>query len=341
MKKFLLISLVLSFLTICLCIFSLTSYAAPPFQGTQTLRSENGNVNIETGSTGDIQLSTNNTRHWTVDGTTGALSSPDNSALKTSVIPPADGNSTLSNLGSSSAGYKNLYMSDGTNRAQLFVSNGLYESYPSGQSLIFRNASTDVWSLLSTGTLAAKQTTNLITTSTADASDNASIEINGGGATGSTRGGSITLYGNEHASTGGIFFTTGQVNGSSFKIFIPATDNLGTFLIRDSNNAADRFSVTQAGAVSIATAGQPLTLKAGGAAATAGTFTCNGVTGVVVSTTNASASMVLAFSPNTISGTAPVGAPYVSAFTAGTSFTVKCSVAGETSVYNWAMIKTN
>lgn len=100
-------------------------------------------------------------------------------------------------------------------------------------------------------------------------------------------------------------------------------------------------AATLVGSVSLSTAGKPLTFKAGGAAATAGTFVCNGVTGVVVNTTNASATMTLQFSPNTIAGTAPIGAPYVSAFTAATSFTVKCSVAGETSTYNWTMIKTN
>jgi len=71
----------------------------------------------------------------------------------------------------------------------------------------------------------------------------------------------------------------------------------------------------------------------------AGTFTCNGVTAVVVTTKAAATGMVLAFSPKTISGTAAVGSPYVSALTPGVSFAVKCSVGGETSVYNWAMIR--
>jgi hypothetical protein len=88
-------------------------------------------------------------------------------------------------------------------------------------------------------------------------------------------------------------------------------------------------------------AGSKITVKGGGAAATSGQFTCNGVTAVVVSTTAAATNMVLAFSPQTISGTAAIGSPYVSAISAATSFSVKCSVAGETSVYNWAMLITN
>jgi hypothetical protein len=103
-------------------------------------------------------------------------------------------------------------------------------------------------------------------------------------------------------------------------------------LIQDATNGGD---------LTFNKAGTKIILKGGGAAATAGTFTCNGVTGVVVASTSASASMVLAFSPNSIAGTAPTGSPYVSAFTAGTSFTVKCSIAGETSVYNWALLGTS
>jgi hypothetical protein len=98
---------------------------------------------------------------------------------------------------------------------------------------------------------------------------------------------------------------------------------------------------TNGGNITLQKAGTQITVKGGGAAATAGTFTCNGVTAVTVTTTAASVSMVLAFSPNSISGTAPIGAPYVSALTPATSFQVKCSIAGETSVYNWALIGTS
>ena len=94
MKKFLIFSTIVSFLTICLFIFALTSYAAPPNQGTQTLRSEGGNVNIETGSTGDIQFATNNTRRWHIDGTTGALTSDGGATL----ICPLDPTTTFTTL---------------------------------------------------------------------------------------------------------------------------------------------------------------------------------------------------------------------------------------------------
>lgn len=69
------------------------------------------------------------------------------------ILPFTDGNNSISNLGASNRGYKNIYLSDGTNRSSLIQSNGLYIAGPSGQSIIFRNASTDVWSISSAGVL--------------------------------------------------------------------------------------------------------------------------------------------------------------------------------------------
>jgi len=99
---------------------------------------------------------------------------------------------------------------------------------------------------------------------------------------------------------------------------------------------------TSGGNLTLAVAGKKITVKGGGAAATAGTFTCNGTTGVVVSTTAASVTgMTIVFAPATISGSAGVGAPFVSAISAGVSFSAKCSAVGETSTYNWAMISVS
>lgn len=67
------------------------------------------------------------------------------------ILPALDGNNTSSNLGTSARGFKNQFFSDGTNRSQFIQSNGFYISYPTGQSLIVRCASTDMWSFNSSG----------------------------------------------------------------------------------------------------------------------------------------------------------------------------------------------
>lgn len=67
-----------------------------------------------------------------------------------------------------------------------------------------------------------------------------------------------------------------------------------------------------------------------------GTFTANGATGVVVANTAVTANSCIIFGLKTIGGT-PAGAPFLSAITAGTGFTVKV-VAGDTSVYNYTII---
>ena len=59
----------------------------------------------------------------------------------------------------------------------------------------------------------------LIRRNTSDASDNGSIELNGGGATGQTRGGMLRVYGNEAASVPGwVRASIGNVASSSFVV---------------------------------------------------------------------------------------------------------------------------
>lgn len=90
------------------------------------------------------------------------------------------------------------------------------------------------------------------------------------------------------------------------------------------------------GNISFTTSGNHIKYKTG---TTAGTFTANGATSVVVTTTAASDTMIVVMSLRTVGGT-PAGAPYIFAKTNGTSFSVR-AVAGDTSVYNWAIIETN
>ena len=92
---------------------------------------------------------------------------------------------------------------------------------------------------------------------------------------------------------------------------------------------------TVTGNINFAASGNRIQYKTG---TTCGTFTANGATSVVVNTTAASDTMIVVMSLRTVGGT-PAGAPYIFAKTNGTSFTVR-AVAGDTSVYNWAIIET-
>lgn len=100
---------------------------------------------------------------------------------------------------------------------------------------------------------------------------------------------------------------------------------------------ADGVSGTQTvtGNINFQATGNRLAYKTG---TTCGTFTANGATAVVVNTAAASTTMIVVMSVKTVGGT-PAGAPYLSAISAGVSFSVKAA-AGDTSVYNWAIIET-
>ncbi len=92
---------------------------------------------------------------------------------------------------------------------------------------------------------------------------------------------------------------------------------------------------TVTGNINFAAAGNRLQYKTG---TTCGTFTANGATSVVVNTAAASDTMIVVMSLKTVGGT-PAAAPYIFAKTNGTSFSVRAA-AGDTSVYNWAIIET-
>jgi len=70
-----------------------------------------------------------------------------------------------------------------------------------------------------------------------------------------------------------------------------------------------------------------------------GTFTCNGATPVTVSNTNITANSCVIITLKTVGGT--VGAvPAIQTITASTGFTV-AGTAGDTSVYNYAIVNNN
>lgn len=67
-----------------------------------------------------------------------------------------------------------------------------------------------------------------------------------------------------------------------------------------------------------------------------GTFIATGASAVVVANTAVSPNSTISFALKTVGGT-PAGAPFLSAVTAGTGFSVK-AVAGDTSTYNYAIL---
>ena len=71
----------------------------------------------------------------------------------------------------------------------------------------------------------------------------------------------------------------------------------------------------------------------GGTVLDTGTFTANGATAVVVADANVYAGCQIAITLLTVGGT-PAGAPFLSAITPGTGFSVK-AVAGDTSIYQY------
>lgn len=92
-----------------------------------------------------------------------------------------------------------------------------------------------------------------------------------------------------------------------------------------------RFLVTYTAAATITIVGFAATN-----AGANGTFTANGATAVVVANTNITANSVVVYGLKTVGGT-PAGAPFMSAVTAGTGFSVKAA-AGDTSVYSYSII---
>lgn len=119
-----------------------------------------------------------------------------------------------------------------------------------------------------------------------------------------------------------------------------ALTQTGTLTKSGALNLTGDLSVTgeagvTTGDVSINTLGKGLKIKAG-SNGKAGTFTANGSTAVVVSTTAVTANSVIVYGLKTVGGT-PAGKPYESAIVPGTSFSVKAAV-GDTSVYNWMIL---
>jgi len=97
-------------------------------------------------------------------------------------------------------------------------------------------------------------------------------------------------------------------------------------------NCTALFLVTQTAANTITMVGLLVTHPS----APNGTFVANGATAVVVADTRLTANSVIVFTMKTVGGT-PAGAPFLSAATPGTGFSVKAA-AGDTSTYNYIIL---
>ena len=185
-------------------------------------------LNADTGDT--IKLSIAGTSAVEI-GTTGAY-------------PSVDGDNSVSNLGTSTKGWKNIYLSDATNDAQLFVSSGLYVSAPTGQSLFFREASTDRWSIRATsGDLAASASGSTLAIQEATAGSACSGTLT---ATATTP----VVVSTSCATTGSrIFLTktgTSVVNGSCYRSALSNGVSFSVTCLASDTGAYDWFIIHEA-----------------------------------------------------------------------------------------------
>lgn len=137
-----------------------------------------------------------------------------------------------------------------------------------------------------------------------------------------------------------------SVNGAAiFNMSAGKLQQLADFSIRNSADSSSNFIIRDAGDIEVpvgnlklTAAGKALSMQTGGAAATSGTFVCNGASNVTINTTSIGVKSIVIISLNTVGGT--VGQiPHVTTITAGTSFTV-AGTASDTSTYNWAIVQT-
>lgn len=178
-------------------------------------------------TTDAIRLNANATLNFAIGGT--AIMKVTSAGF----LPATDGDNATANLGSSTAGFKNFYMTDATNDASMIVSNGLYINYPTGQSLIFREGSTSKWTMTATsGDLAASSsgTTVALQEATAGAACMGSLTCNGASdvvtsTTCATTGSRIFLTRTSlDADTTGDYYVKSISNGTSFTVACETND---------------------------------------------------------------------------------------------------------------------
>jgi hypothetical protein len=145
------------------------------------------------------------------------------------------------------------------------------------------------------------------------------------------------------ASTGAVtaasVAATGAVTGASAALTgaVTAASVASSGALSGTTIAGTGNCTITSGNLVIATAGKGLQIKSGGAAATVGTLTLNGVTPVVVSTTAVTATSLIFLTVQSTGGT-PSGIAWVSARSAGVSFSV-VGIALDNSVVGWQIVE--
>lgn len=190
--------------------------------------------------------------------------------------------------------------------------------------------------------------TGLIAQNTSDAADSRSIDIAGGGATGSTRGATIQIYGNEHAGAPGeIRLSTGAINTAALNLYT-SNSNTNAFIgFNPGNNLKWKVDgptgqlmsdATNGGGIVIAKTGNTLAVDSGTAAsACKGTGTHNGTTAVTITTTCAATGSI-PFFVDTSEPTASSGC-WVTNIVNGTSFDVDCKSVSQDATFAWWILK--
>ncbi len=138
----------------------------------------------------------------------------------------------IDSLGAVTIGNNNL----GASSKALVVNNGATST---GNIFEAQDGGTAVFTIADGGAVSVVSATPLITTGTTDGSDSKYLEINGGGATGNTRGGRIQISGNERGggSGGSIEFITGNVTTGDL-IFYTGSDTERARISNASSSAA-------------------------------------------------------------------------------------------------------
>lgn len=131
----------------------------------------------------------------------------------------------------------------------------------------------------------------------------------------------------------------GSTANTALRVLHTAAAPTGSIMTAEINNGGTVVSKIKAdGSYSIDNAGGGILIKEG-SNATMGVDTCNGTTGVVISTTKVTANSRIFLTAQASGGT-PLGVQYVDTRSAGTSFTVKCA-AGDTSTFAWLLVEPN
>jgi hypothetical protein len=210
-------------------------------------------------------LGTNNRLHIT---TAGAMTIPDLAGSGSRMVV-ADSNGLLSTIAIPTG---SITGSGSANQVAVFSSasaiGGSGNFTFDGSTLAVTGAQTLSSTLTASGDIILTQSSALIRSNTADASDNKSITLAGGGGSANTRGGSVIAYGNEFASFGGqvqlvagnassggiIFITNGSLrytlNNSGAHAFLTAVSMsstlsvLGDTILGGSGTAGNVLEVT-------------------------------------------------------------------------------------------------